>query len=327
MIKILELKYYKYILSIIAILMMLINFDHRIDGLEGSYSSTIDEMQYINLTDYFKGNTVIDSIRSPYNARPLTPIIAAKLPCNSAISLEIVSCIGQLSTIFIAFALFFYLYKSIFLANLGITLITFSYPVLFLTSIPRVDALSLMFIWYSIYFIVKRNYLAMFITLLLGLSAKETAIIVIPFYFIYNYNWKYKLSGNIKTIISTVILVSASLFFLIFLRNYFSTKSPYLWKPDEYTLWFNLSRFDAYLSLIITLFQFFIITIINRKYINIELFTKDNLAKATSIGVISVFAIFIYSFFSAYPDGRFLWIGYPFFTILCLEQIKKRSLS
>ena len=212
-------------------------------GHLGEYS--VDTQNYINIIDYYKGDkTKIDVIYAPYIYRVLPTFAASLLPFDSLTSLNLLNLFSLLIALLIQILGLERLKIQkgiIIIANM---LFIFNFPTFYFGTSGVVDPFLVMFFYLNIYLIIRNNRNGFFVFMYIAAFSKETAIILIPFYIIYN---------GIK---KDILLDGLIAFFLFMIGTYLSRNiihldSHYMWKMEIENFIYNLLRPRSYFSYII----------------------------------------------------------------------------
>lgn len=280
-----------------------------------------DVEQYEKYVEYFRGDlTLKDSLEAPFSYRPLVPFMASFLPFNALTSINIINLLLISIGLGFLIQLLVDLGFNGKLVIIGGLLFVVSFPVFYYTTSGYIDASLVGLVMISNYFLLKDKYYFFLLFFSLGILTKETIIILIPVaivFILFNKKTSHKLL-KILLIILTYTLIESAIRYLAPAKNF------YVWKPSVDILIYNLTRIKTYLSFILTFG-------IPGIFSSILLFTnKRNIVSreilyAFSIGMFSGLMLWFYSIFSAYADGRQLWISYPFTAILSVYFIQTFS--
>lgn len=284
-------------------------------GHLGEYS--IDTQNYINIIDYYKGDkSKIDSISVPYTYRVLPTFAASLLPFNSLTNLNLLNLLSLLIALWVQILILERLKVQkgiIIIANL---LFIFNFSTFYFGTSGVVDPFLIMLLYLNIYLILKNNLYGFFVFMFITAFSKETAIILIPFYIIYN---------GIKKDILLNGLIAYILFQIgTFLsRNIIHLDSHFIWEMEIENFLYNLQRPRSYFSYIISYSYFLplIFYFLKHKYV------KTKMEKSLVLGIILGNLIFIYSFWAAYPDARLIWAAYPFTLIYIAISLNKHLIN
>lgn len=274
------------------------------NGHLGEYS--IDTQNYINIIEYMRGDDsqlLNKQINQPYTYRVLPLFISSLLPFESFTSLNFLSLLSLLIALF-----FQYKILAINRINNNIKILasfffTISFPVFYFGTSGFVDPFLIMLLYICLYFIFTNQNSKFLIFLFLASLSKETSILLIPFFFLFN-------QKNFKNILHTSIAVSLYLVGTYIARTAIDLPNEYIWEFDLENLMFNLTRPRAYISYFIAYAYF--IPLINLSYKKIN----DKQNQSLLLTIILANCVYIFAFFSAYPDSRLIWTAYPFTIIL-----------
>ena len=136
------------ILSISLILVCLprfnrvdIGIDHlKTAGIQAK-KKLVDVRQYINYTNFFKGQSEKFQVKAPFSYRPLLPFVASKLPFNAMTSINIINIVSLLFAMLILFRIL-NLYDIDFkYCLLGCSLFVFSFPTFYYGAVGMTEPL------------------------------------------------------------------------------------------------------------------------------------------------------------------------------------------
>lgn len=287
----------------------------------------IDTEMYANYVQYFRGlKQKGDGISVPYTYRPLAPLLASFLPIsNPTYSLIILNLLALYASMFLLFSITKVLEFDFGNGILAAILYIVSFPVFFFSSLGLVDALCLFYIILGIWAILKEKHWLYFLSLIFGIYAKESILVLLPFALIHFYQ-KYCWSNKFLNLsILSIILISLN-FYII--RNYFAFNTSFYWSIELDAFWANLFRKGTNIG---SLLSFGIVGVLSAIFISSKLKKLKNeylcllpwiAGFATAIG------LYVYAYFSAFADGRFIWYIYPFaipITLFYLAEQKKSS--
>lgn len=170
----------------------------------------------------------------------------------------------------------------------------------------------------GIYYLLKENYLKLTFVIFFGVFVKETIFILVLVSIIFAFLTREKSKNIILSILFSYLIGFAILKFYL----YNNTNQSYQWIPTIENALSNLYRSRTYFTFLISIFPLaisFIPNLIfkNKKFsLKKQLLERNRFIIAFGFGIILSFSIFIYSIFSAYTDGRFIWLSYPYSIVL-----------
>ncbi|MBK7159060.1 MAG: hypothetical protein IPH77_11015, partial [Ignavibacteria bacterium] len=126
------------------------------------------------MTDYYKGTADPEILIPPYTTRVLVPFIASKLPFASDTSINIINLISMILSLYILYCTLVFYKLPERLIYLGCCLYVFSFPTFYYGTVTYVDAVLLLFLFLSFYFILTDSMIFLFLTLILGTCVKES---------------------------------------------------------------------------------------------------------------------------------------------------------
>ena len=263
-----------------------------------------DAIRYINMTDYYKGTADPEILIPPYTTRVLVPFLASKLPFASDTSINIINLISMILSLYILYCTLVFYKLPERLIYLGCCLYVFSFPTFYYGTVTYVDAVLLLFLFLSFYFILTDSMIFLFLTLILGTCVKESMLLIIPVFFVNSVLIKNKLPSVFLKTFTLLIIYFLTIYFLHMIKP---NKLSYLWFPSYEVFISNVIRPRTFLSFILTfgIPGVLSVLLIIYYFIKDKSVIKVNLILIT--GVIISFCLWSYSVISAYSDGRFIW--------------------
>jgi hypothetical protein len=294
----------------------------------------------MHFVEYFRGETALDSCHAPFSFRPLVPFTASLLSFKPMTSINIVNSFSIiLAVIFIWFTLkklgFAFEYRII-----GGLLFTISFPTLYYSTTGYIDATATMFLFAIVFTRVKGADWALIPLMILAALTKETSIVLFPFLLLHLYLSSQKGEAKFRLRIFFdmlrlpeskenrrsyyLIWLSLPLYFaaVIYARKTFGgfgDGSGFVWFPNSENLADNVYRAKTYISFIISLgFPGLLAGLYILKNLKSE---KNIIIFAFTIAISFSLLLWVYSYFSAYADGRFIWTAYPFMIPLAVRYL------
>jgi hypothetical protein len=277
-----------------------------------------DAGAYINHVRYFRGEVDETMLRAPWAYRPLPTFLASLLPLNAMTSINVVNFI------FLSLGLFFLL-KTLGFMRLNPKIITLggfayviSFPVFFYGAVGYIDPVLVGMLGIGQYLTLNNQNKSFFALLILGALVKDPYIIILPAWLVYQYgNPEHSL---LKVIAISVIAMLVFVSLIYFVRQVTPVDSGFFWHPNQEYLDFNLYRKNAWITSLITLVPIGVFAFWFCLRENFSLIEERALASLT-VGFCGAIAVLIYSFFSVYVDGRYIWIAYPFMIPLACKYL------
>lgn len=285
---------------------------------------SLDQQNYYNFTEYFKGNISLDAVSAPYSYRPMLPFISSLLPFDSLLSISIVSILSLIVSLFAIWLTIRKMGLQSRYSMLSLFLFIVSFPLFYYGSGGYLEPFSNMLIYLIVLATLYKNNTSIILLFILGATAKETTIIALPFVLLYGLvTQRDKGATHHNTLIITIISFVGFIIANLIVRNQFGTSVDYVWTPALHTIMENLTRPKTYLSFILSLglpglfSSLLIFKLMKRKHTH----TVKNLSPYF-IGGLSAILMSLYSIVAAYADGRFVWSGYPFLIVLSAIYFK-----
>jgi hypothetical protein len=274
--------------------------------------TTLDSSFYL-LMSFNPFQTVSD----PYTYRLLTPLLVYLLPLNHLSGFTLINSAGITAT---GVLLYYYLKKLEFsplISLLGLTFFFFSPMVIYsLYNIALVDSLSFLFFLLAFYAILVENDKIYIIALILGVLNKETILLTLPFYFLYNL----KNNGRVNAIKKTILMLTISFIIFISVRYYYGFTGHFSLNTIISMIEFHIKNHCSLLvSYFLTFSSLWLIAFLNLNEV------KDDFLK---ISLITLPFIFIQTILAT-DIFRILFIAFPIIIPLSLyiHKIKVMKLS
>ncbi len=287
-----------------------------------------DSKYFKAYVEYFRGEVLTAPLRPATNWRFGVPLLASYLPFDALTSINMVNLF------FLALGIVVF-FKTLQLIQINtnqcwyaIWIFIFSFPTFYYSSIAYVDASLFFFIALSIYATIS-NQLALFFTaILLGFCVKETVVIGLPFYFIYNFKKIERKLIMLFVLLFVLLLIEAYL-----IRHYAPVSAGdlhnknWFWHSSFTSIKTNFTRFNTWFSMIASLGIPFVLYVTY----NIQLIKRklvfNSLQKACAASIIIAIGLYTFSYISTIADGRMIWTCYMYFLISWLDNAKQHRVS
>ncbi len=283
-----------------------------------------DARHYENHILYFRGEVYEEKLKEPWVYRPLPTYIASFLPFKAMTSLNILNYMALVAGLIFLLKIFSMLNLSFISSMAGAFFYTFSFPVFYYGTIGYMDPFLVGSLTIALYLILAQRNVLFFILFILGALIKETFIIILPVWVIYQALIQKR--SLIIVCAAAGVLGLCFLGVMILVRMLTPVDSGFLWVPKSEMVLFNLFRFRSWFSFLLTLgpagiIAFYYLIRINKNLI------KTPISIVFTTGFLAGFSVFVYSMLSAYADGRYFWIAYPFMLPLACIYIEKYILK
>ncbi|MCX8055146.1 MAG: hypothetical protein N3A67_05705 [Ignavibacteria bacterium] len=304
-------KYYIYILlALVVVLFLRFNRqDLLIKDVVGIIGG--DHHQYYAMVDYFRGQAPFWYSDAPFNKRLLVPLLAAALPFERGFSLNLINAILLYLGFAFAFRTLAGRYVKPKVAFYIVLLHIFCFPVFYYSVVGFVDAALVGWMMISLSLLLEGRYVWFCIAVAIGLFLKESIIIVFAcglLYFIFKRNW--------KQAVLLVLLYAVAYFLQQKIMQILNYGIPYTygWEIELSTLKNNLARPRTYLSFLLSAYPSLIIFAIGIYFYFKKKFAGQDreIILLCFAGLALVLALYVYSLFVAYSDGRFIYPAIAF---------------
>ncbi|MFY0674260.1 MAG: hypothetical protein JXQ87_12705 [Bacteroidia bacterium] len=262
------------------------------------------------MVKYFR-NVTAENIVAPFSFRPLAPYLASFLPFDAETSLNTLNAIAFTISILILQQLINGFEIGSRAKNLLLLFFIFSFPAAYYTTVGYLDIWVVLFTMVTVYlFKYYSLYQALFFYLLLLFICtflKESVIVSVGFVTAFIYSQRKNLG---KTLIILSAILSIWILANTLTRQVIPVKNVgYSWVPSLKSIEFNLSRPRALPSLLLSIGAqgFFYSWLVVKKRVPLN--------SPYFVGFLSFAALWVYSFLTAYANGRFIWPGMIFSTL------------
>jgi len=200
----------------------------------------------------------------------------------------------------------------------GLILFIYSFPTFYYGSAGYIDSVLVCCLVISLYVLLKERWILFIILVIISAGVKETSVVIVfvsIWYILFKTN--IQVSRKIALIVSYIVAYSSV---IVIVRNVFGTGSEYIWLPEVQMILENISRPKTWLSFILTLgipgfLSFFHLKRLKKYY------HQKSIKLILLFGFAISILLFVFSILSAYAQGRFIWVSYPFTIPLSLYVI------
>lgn len=279
-------------------------------GRQPSYRVNTDSTQYVLLTRFFRNQAVEEELQSPYTYRPVVPFLASLLPFEPLTAINLVDLGALLVALLFLYKILDRLELGFSLCMAGCGLFVFSFPTFYYGTIGYVDPVLVAFLMMGLYYILTERWAIFALVFATGTLAKETIFVLLPVLAAYLIQqrkpWKEQL-----LLLSLLCLAFVAISY--FARALSPDQKPYGWLPSFDYLLFNAARPRCWISSVLSFgipgFLSLTIFLDRKRWPFRETFHRLG---PFMVGFLTTVAVFGYSMFSVYLDGRYIWISYPF---------------
>lgn len=277
-----------------------------------------DQKYFTAYTYYFKSVATETPIKPMTNWRLLLPLCASILPLNPPTSLNLLNYLAFIVAGLMLVQTIKKISNNKQAQYLGLLSWLFAFPAFYYTCIGYADIFCIMFVSIGVYAIVVNNFFLLTAAFIAGFLTKETAILLLPFFTLYNFKQ--------ITIKNLAVKASVLLLLAFVLRALVQQYAPVTQGYTNNTFWIisfdsfakNLFRFNTWFASLITFLPLAFYVWLNRV----------NLPNNFTLAIVSVTAsallLWLYSFITTVADGRIFWHLYPM-ALLCWAFVPVNS--
>lgn len=296
----------------------------KLTGKDDAATGIGDSARYITYVHYLRGNARLDDLRVPFVYRPLVPLLASLLPFDAMTSINVVNFLSLLITAILLHYLLCFTGFSFHYAILGSFMFVISFPTFYYGTIGNVEPVLILFLMVGFYFLLRKKFIHLILTVMLGCLVKETIMILIPVsvtFLILNHEpWK----------LTSAVLLIIYLGTVLVIRLVFRDLSGVSYLQLSLESFLSNLRVRALLSVGLTfgipgLLSIFFILRYPAVFNCVDKPASPPLLLTLAVGILLAVALSFYSMFSAHTDGRFIWPSYPFsipLSLWALEHLK-----
>ena len=259
-----------------------------------------DARHYIRYVDAIRGD-VEDLPPAPFRYRPLTPVLAAPLPFSSLTAINIVNVaalgMGTMGVWWILSVLGVDERRRV----LGALMFIVSFPTFYYGSIGYVDPLSIAFIVFGTGAVLTDHRMLVLALVVVGSLARETTLLLVPLAIAV---LAVRGVGHRRVLAWSAAWIGAFVAATLLIRWGVQHDGTYVWRPSLDRAIENVSRARTWLSAVLTLGV--PAAVLGRRAPGFVSLSRDQVVLFGG-GILLSVAVFTYSIFSAYSDGRLLW--------------------
>lgn len=317
-------KYYPIYLIILLVLITLPRFNRNDIAIGSITSNGLDDLgdagQYISIVQYFRGDLSANELEAPFTYRPFVPLVASVLPFDPMTSINIVNLFSMAIAVVYVFNLLNKFCFSEIWSFIGGVLFVVSFPVFYYATIGYIDATLICLLTIGFYLIIQDSDLVFLTLLCIGAFVKETVVILIPLWILYNILHK---RFDILRVMFILLYIIAFYISYRMAKNVIPIGSKYFWNPNIGIFFSNMRRSRTLTSLILSmgLPGFLCLLVYQFRKSLFDIYGYP-LTITMIAGFMMSILLYVYSLFSAYADGRFIWVGYIFSVPLSLIIIR-----
>ncbi len=274
---------------------------------------------YVKTVEYFRGERDATELSTPFQYRPLVPLLASWLPFAPMTSLNVVNVLALIAALVAIWVTVGRLGYDLPAKVVGGALFVLSFPTFYYGAIGIVDPAAILFVAVGVMCIVQRHWLAVVIILAVGVLAKETVAVLIPATCV-------ALLTKQERLWRSLIITGACV--IVFILAYKSVRivmpgEVYIWLPSWSRLSRNVERVRTYTSFVLA---FGLPGLLSLGFLcdRARLWRKRLVEDGPFlIGILAAIGLWCFSLVSAHTDGRFIWVSYPFMIPLAVGTIER----
>ncbi|MFM2134330.1 MAG: hypothetical protein RL156_1611 [Bacteroidota bacterium] len=279
-------------------------------------TSSPDVRQYISMVQSFRGEKPLQSPEAPFAYRWLMPYLASLIPLPAITALDVLNLAVLVICVLLTDMLLLHQGMARHERLIGMAMFTVSFPVFYYGATGRIDTGGLALTLLICAAHAARKPLLLWSAIFLAPFAKETTIVAIVMCISMEL-----LEGREGARWQSIIMIALFIAGTYVTRSFLQSGTTYLWIPSVKDTITNLLRPRAYISSILA---FGVPGVLACMYfVNVKFNDWSVFVKASTLSVLACLGIWAFSFVSAYTDGRFVWIAYPFLIPLALLSLRR----
>lgn len=259
----------------------------------------------------------------PFCYRPLAPLLASCLPLPSLAAINVLNILCLATSLLLLDRIFRVTRVNARGATIGMLLFVLSFPVFYYGTIGFIDPVAVLVVTAAVYWSLRRRWALLGVTLVLGVAVKETNAFIALAPLLYAWSRR---ECHRHLAWQTVFFVSLAAGTALVIRLSFPFPNQgFFWIPRLQSVFENLARIRTYLSLGLTIGPHLAVAAIGAIRNRPRLVRWDSNDRFFLAGTSMVFALYTYSIFTAYTDGRIIWVAYPFLIPFAVRQFQALS--
>ena len=273
---------------------------------DGSFS---DSIQYRLFIEYFRGTATAAELAPPYSFRPLLPFAASLLPMEALTALNVLNVLALAVSVLVLFSLLGRMAVPPMRALGAVAVSVVSFPVFYYGAVGIVDPALIALLTGGVWLLHARRFLGLALLIFVGTFVKESIVILIPPAVVLLY---FAEPRRGRAVLTAAALVGAYFLGSTLTRVLSPSDATFFWTSSWETFLSNVSRPRFWAA---TALSFGIpgLLALSPSRARAAWTGEDRpFALTMVVGVLMAGGVFAYSIVSAYPDGRFSWLAYPF---------------
>ena len=299
-------------------------FNQR-DLLIGRWTGPVwDAYEYTAFVEYLRGEASPGQLTAPFVYRPLVPWLAAQLPAEPLTAINLINVTAIWGSAIILYRMQRVCGAGTRWSAAGCAMFIFSFPTFYYGSIGLVDPVLVLCIALATYSLVRDKWPWFHVAFVVGLLTKESAVILLPValsYLILQRRMPWR-----RVAIAAIWLACVFLAVTLLTRLLYPADSPaYVWSPAWTRIVSNITRLKTWASFMLSLGLPGLLGVYAASHWKQAWFQERRQHFGPLlVGMAMSFALFAYAMVSAYADGRFIWLSYPFAIPLATSALSLR---
>lgn len=288
-------------------------------------TSTIgDAEQYIYMVEWFRGGAL--HAVWPWALRPVSPWLASLLPMDAMSGLALVGLVGALAAVAAVFLICRHVGADIPAATIATLCFGLSFPMFYYSTVGMVDGISLGLSAIAVLLTVRRQYVWCALAMGIAVLNKETTLATLSFVvpmIIYQEQQQWHVGA--RAVVGVILAALAGYWIS---RNLFA--APLIehgyWKLWRWSIFLtNFERPRFYLTQIggLGVQSFIVIALWLREFSLRPAYWLD----PWKLGLAGCGAIMLYSMQDGMTDGRYLWFGQIFTSVVMAKLLSGSAMA
>lgn len=279
-------------------------------------ASSPDVCQYTSMVQTYRSQTPLQTPEAPFVYRVAIPYLASFVPAPALTALDLVNLAVLMMCVVLTDMLLLHQGMARHERLLGMAMFAVSFPVFYYGATGRIDSGGLALTLLICAAHAARRPLLLWGAIFIAPFAKETTIVAIVMCVSMEL-----LERRDKAIWKSVFMIALFAAGSIALRMLVHSPNSHLWVPSIKDTISNLVRPRAYIS---SLLAFGVPGMLAFRYfMRVKFADWSVFVQASALSVLACLGVWAFSFVSAYTDGRFVWIAYPFLIPIALLWLRR----
>jgi hypothetical protein len=279
-------------------------------------ASSPDVRQYTSMVQRFRGETPLQTPEAPFAYRVAIPYLASFVPAPVLTALDLVNLAVLVICVLLMDMLLLHQGMARHERLIGMAMFAVSFPVFYYGATGRIDSGGLALTLLICAAHAAGKPLLLWGAIFFAPFAKETTVVAIVLCISMEL-----LERRERAVWKSIFMIAVFAAGSVAIRMLVHSPTSHPWVPSIKDTISNLERPRAYISSILA---FGVPGVLAVLYcVRVQFKDWSVFVQASALSVLACAGIWVFSFASAYTDGRFVWIAYPFLIPLALLSLRR----